>query len=272
MSCARTFLQTNPEGRAYLPSRRTVEIVGHDLLTESIVQLTVRDEYIAQHAQAAQFANLYSSNSLQISPRPFGVAEVHNDEVTFLFAVVGRGTEEFRDKQVGDTIDILGPLGKSFDLSEPGRYLLIGGGLGIPPIAHAAQKLSGRSDVQATALLGYRDVHFADEMLSRHCSDIRTIKNAQGNVITLLDQWLTEQEGDARNLSDVHILTCGPHPMMKAVASWAYKRDVKAQMNLEERMGCGYGTCVVCITPTIHGNQKVCIEGPVFTREELGWE
>ncbi|WP_418968579.1 dihydroorotate dehydrogenase electron transfer subunit [Alloscardovia omnicolens] len=267
---AETFLKTNPEGKAYLPSRRTVEIVGHELLTPSIVRLTVRDEYIAHHAQAAQFANLYSKNAQQISPRPFGIAQVSGDEVSFIFAVVGEGTAEFRDMSVGDSIDILGPLGKPFDMSAPGRYLTIGGGLGVPPVLHAAQKLAQRDDATCTAMYGYRDVHFADDYAAQYCDEVRSIDNAQGNVIDLLNQWLNEQSDDA-DLSDVHILTCGPHPMMKAVATWAREHGVHTQMSLEERMGCGYGTCVVCITPTIDGNKKVCIDGPVFTREELGW-
>ena len=275
---AQTFLKTNPEGKEYLPSRRTVEVVGHELLTDSIVRLTVRDEYIAQHGQAAQFANLYSKNNQQISPRPFGIAEINGDEVSFIFAVVGRGTAEFAQLHVGDSIDILGPLGKPFDLSAPGRYLTIGGGLGVPPVLHAAEKLAGRSDATCTAMYGYRDVHFADDFAARYCDDVRSIDNAQGNVIDLLNSWLEEQQGEQQaqqdgrpDLSDVHILTCGPHPMMKAVASWAREHGVEAQLSLEERMGCGYGTCVVCITPTVDGNKKVCLDGPVFTREELGW-
>ncbi|WP_026181960.1 dihydroorotate dehydrogenase electron transfer subunit [Alloscardovia criceti] len=267
---ASTFTKTNPEGKNYLPSRRTAEIVGHELLTPDIVRLTIRDEYIAQNAQAAQFVNLYSKNPMRLSPRPFGVGEVHGDTVSFIFQVVGEGTTEFRDMQVGDSIDVLGPLGKPFDLSKSGRYLVVGGGLGVPPVMHAAQKLQSREDAQCTAIFGYRNEHFADDYISQFTENYRSIDNAQGNVIDLMNEWLEEQ-GDDPDLSDVQLLTCGPHPMMKAIATWCREHGIAAQMSLEERMGCGYGTCVVCITPTIHGNKKVCIEGPVFTREELGW-
>ncbi|TCD54872.1 dihydroorotate dehydrogenase electron transfer subunit [Alloscardovia theropitheci] len=269
-----TFIKTNPEGKNYRPSRRTVEIVGHELLTQDIVRLTISDEYTAQQGQAGQFVNLYSKNPLQMSPRPFGISEIHGDKVSFIFAVVGRGTAEFRDMSVGDRIDILGPLGKPFDVSKTGRYLLVAGGLGIPPILHAAQKLSQRDDAQVTTMFGYRNEHFADSYVDQYCDDTRSIDNAQGNVIDLLNTWI--QENDVKDLKsraeDIHILTCGPEPMMKAVAAWACEHNIDTQLSLEERMGCGYGTCVVCITPTIHGNQKVCIEGPVFTREELGWK
>ncbi len=271
-----TFTKTNPEGKEYRPSRRTVEIVGHELLTPQIVRLTIRDEYIAQHAQPAQFVNLYSKNAMKISPRPFGIAEINGHDVSFIFAVVGDGTAEFRDMTVGDSIDVLGPLGKPFDISQSGRYLLVAGGLGIPPILHTAQKLSEREDAEGIAVFGYRDTHFADSSIAKYCTDVRTIDNAQGNVIDLLNEWKKVQtsstEADNASAQPVQILSCGPELMMKAVATWAHDNGIPAQLSLEERMGCGYGTCVVCITPTIHGNQKVCIDGPVFTREELGWK
>lgn len=265
------FVKTNPEGKAYMPSRRTVLITEHLMLTPDIVKLTIRDEYIAHHGKPAQFVNLYSKNAQMLSPRPFGIAEINGDEVSFIFAIVGSGTQEFSTLHAGDTIDVLGPLGKPFDLSAAGRYLLVAGGLGIPPILHAAQALASREDTQGIALFGYRDEQFANTFIEHYCEDVRTIDNEHGNVVTLLNQWVQEQPNSA-DFRDVMLVTCGPLPMMKAVASWAEKYNIRSQMSLEERMGCGYGTCVVCVTPTIHGYQKVCIDGPVFTREELGWK
>ena len=95
-----------------------------------------------------------------------------------------------------------------------------------------------------------------------------SIDESEGNVITLLNR--IEGELMDSGLKPV-ILTCGPLPMMKAVAAWAVKRDMACQLSLEQRMGCGYGTCVLCTVDTLDGRLKVCSDGPVFTRERLGW-
>ncbi len=267
----------------YLPSRRTVPIISNEEIAPAVVRLTVRDAYITHHAQPAQFANLYTSDAQKLSPRPFGICDVSGDEVSFIFAVIGEGTKEFRDKKVGETIDILGPLGRPFDISQSGEYLLVGGGLGVPPLISAAQTLQSRDDAHATALFGYRNVHFADPYVARYTDEVMSIEDENGNVITLLDQWFEQHEsaaasdvetstGSSSDLRNITILSCGPMPMMKAVAHWAREHTIDAQMSLEARMGCGYGTCVVCVTPTTDGLKKVCLDGPMFTLDELGWE
>ncbi|MFT8593322.1 MAG: dihydroorotate dehydrogenase electron transfer subunit [Bifidobacterium sp.] len=258
------------DGASYLPSRHTVPIVSVDMLDEGVVQLVIRDRYIAEHAQPAQFANLYTHDGLRLMPRPFGICEIHGDEVSFVFAIVGAGTAQFSRLKAGDRIDVLGPLGTSFDLDASARYLLVGGGLGVPPLIQAAQELhrEGRTE-QVTAIFGYRRNHFADAIVGRYTEDVRSIDETEGNVITVLDRMEDEL---AQGSDRIVILSCGPTPMMKAIAGWASRRSIPTQFNLEERMGCGYGTCVVCVVDTIHGRKKVCLDGPVFTAQELGWE
>ena len=144
----RTVEQAQEAG--FTPTRRTVSIVAVKQLTAGIVRLTFRDEYIAHHVRPAQFVNLYSSNPMHLMPRPFGVSEVDGDEVSLIFAVVGFGTDEFSKLTAGDTIDVLGPLGTPFNLDEAADYVLVGGGLGIPPLLEAAQSLiRGRSPCSA---------------------------------------------------------------------------------------------------------------------------
>ncbi|MFT8704208.1 MAG: dihydroorotate dehydrogenase electron transfer subunit [Bifidobacterium sp.] len=259
------------DGKRYLPSRRTVPVVSVRQLDQGVVELVIRDRYMAEHGKPAQFANLFTHDGLRQMPRPFGICEIHGDEVSFIFAIVGAGTAQFAQMKAGDTIDVLGPLGKTFDLSDPGaRYILVGGGLGVPPLIQAAQYLhdSGRGE-STTAIFGYRKHHFADAIVSQYCDDVRSIDEEQGNVITVLDRMDAEL---TQSSAPVVMLSCGPTPMMKAVAFWASSRGIATQFNLEERMGCGYGTCVVCVVDTIHGRKKICMDGPVFSAQELGWE
>ncbi|MFT8358920.1 MAG: dihydroorotate dehydrogenase electron transfer subunit [Bifidobacterium aquikefiri] len=258
-------------GESYLPARRSVPIVSVRQLDQGVIELVIRDRYMAEHARPAQFANLFTHDGLRLMPRPFGICEICGDEVSFIFAIVGAGTAQFAQMKAGDSIDVLGPLGTTFDLTSPdARYILVGGGLGVPPLIQAAQYLhdSGREN-RTTAIFGYRKHHFADSIVGQYSDDVRSIDEEQGNVITVLDS----MDAELRQISDpVVILSCGPTPMMKAVAFWASSRGIATQFNLEERMGCGYGTCVVCVVDTIHGRKKVCLDGPVFTAQELGWE
>ena len=114
----------------------------------------------------------------------------------------------------------------------------------------------------------YLQEDLGDEYVGRYADKTYSIDESEGNVVTLLDR--IENELVNGELKPV-ILSCGPLPMMKAVAAWAAKRGIEAQLSLEQRMGCGYGTCVLCTVDTAEGRLKVCSDGPVFTREQLGW-
>lgn len=270
MTTATTFVPTVAEATAagFFPSRHEVEVVDNRELTDGVYRLTFRDEYIASHARPAQFVDVYSNDPSKLMPRPFGVCEIDGDEVSLMFAVVGKGTTEFAQLKPGDTIRVMGPLGNSFKTKEPANYVLVAGGLGVPPLVHAAQHIAGVEGAVSTAVFGYRNVHFGDEYVSKYADKVYSIDESEGNVITLLDR--IEDELLGGELKPV-ILTCGPLPMMKAVAAWAAKRDMACQLSLEQRMGCGYGTCVLCTVDTLDGRLKVCSDGPVFTRERLGW-
>jgi dihydroorotate dehydrogenase electron transfer subunit len=254
--------------RKYLPSRRPALVVASEQLSEGVFSLTLRDRYMAHHSASAQFANLYLHDTARLMPRPFGIASVDGDDVRFIFAVVGEGTAQLSTAQVGESIDVLGPLGNGFTLKDDGRYLLVGGGLGVPPLIRAAQEIQ-EMGASSTALFGYRNVHFADSIVGEFAGATLSIDESEGTVIDLLNRWA--KEPSAEEMKEIEILSCGPHAMMKAVATWAKAHGMAAQLSLEARMGCGYGTCVACVTPTVDGLKKVCIDGPVFTTEQLGW-
>ncbi|PWG66487.1 dihydroorotate dehydrogenase electron transfer subunit [Bifidobacterium callitrichidarum] len=258
------------QAAGFFPPRHTVEITDARALADRVMRLTFRDPFIASHAKPAQFVNLFTHDDFMLMPRPFGVSEVEGDEVSVIFAVIGHGTEQLAQLKAGDTVDVLGPLGRGFNLKQDANYILVGGGLGVPPLICAAQKIASLAGSVATSVIGYRDERFAEEYVSRHTDRSWSITNAEGNVVDLLNQLETSGDLDVDGLKPV-ILSCGPLPMMKAVAAWAAKRGIPAQLSMEQRMGCGYGTCVLCTVDTVDGRLKVCTDGPVFTREQLGW-
>ncbi|ERI86144.1 oxidoreductase NAD-binding domain protein, partial [Bifidobacterium breve JCP7499] len=254
----------------FFPPRHNVEITQVAELTDRVMRLTFRDPFIVSHAKPAQFVNLFTHDDFMLMPRPFGVSEVNGDEVSVIFAVVGHGTEQLAQLQAGDTVDVLGPLGRGFNLKEDANYILVGGGLGVPPLIYAAQRLAEHDASFATAVFGYRNDHFAEEYVSRYADWSWSIDDAEGNVVDLLNKLEQDDDLKAYDRKPI-ILSCGPLPMMKAVAAWAAERDIPAQLSMEQRMGCGYGTCVLCTIDTVDGRLKVCSDGPVFTREQLGW-
>lgn len=263
---------------ATVPSRRSAEIAECFEISPGIVRIAIRDEYIAKNAKPAQFANFYTRNSQRLMPRPFGIADIEDDKVGFIFAVVGKGTEEFKHYRAGEKIDVLGPFGKPFDTSKSCDYLLVGGGLGVPPLIRAAQSLSEREDARAVSVFGYRDEQFAQSYVSKYVAngDSYAISDRDGNVVDLLETVYASRFGKLDGASDkavAVILSCGPAPMMKAVAKWAAEHgNIETQLSLEARMGCGFGACYGCVAETASGLKKVCSDGPVFTSEELGWQ
>ena len=132
----------------------------------------------------------------------------------------------------------------------------------------AAQAIAESEGSTSTAVFGYRNVRFGDGYVGRYADKTYSIDESEGNVVTLLDR--IENELVNGELKPV-ILSCGPLPMMKAVAARAAKPRNEAQQSMEQRIGCGYGTCVLCTVDTAEGRLKVCSDGPVFTREQLGW-
>ena len=180
--------ESNNAKYSRLWGRRSVEVLNNEKLDEGVYRLTLRDSEIAKKAAPAQFVNLYSPDPTAMLPRPFGVASVEGDTFTLIFAVIGKGTAKFAELKPRDSIDALGPLGLGFNISKPAHYVLVSGGLGVPPILCAAQTLSKREDSSVTAVLGYRNKRFADDLMKEYISDVHSITNAEGTVITLLDE------------------------------------------------------------------------------------
>lgn len=212
----------------------------------------------------------------QLLRRPISVAYAGWDEpedlATLIFEVRGEGTEWLSRRKVGDELDVIGPLGNGFDVSQPGRYLLVGGGIGIPPLIQYGECL----EQPRTAVLGFRTKDKAFPAITSRFQD-----HCEQTYICTDDGMLGRHgfvDAQVRDILEqdsgyTAILACGPKPMLKSVAKVAAEFGVPCQVSMEERMGCGVGACLVCATPMKDGTVKhVCKDGPVFNAEEVDWD
>lgn len=225
--------------------------------------------------RGGQFLHIKCGDS-QLLRRPISVArtqwEEPEDTATLIFEVRGEGTKWLSQRKAGDKLDVLGPLGNSFNVSKEGRYLLVGGGIGVPPLIEYGELLKW----PRVAVLGFRTKDKAfPSIVSRfqeHCEQtyICTDDGTMGSHGFVDGQVREILENDK---SFTAILSCGPKPMLKSVAAVAAEFGVPCQVSMEERMGCGVGACLVCATPMKDGSMKhVCKDGPVFNAEEVDWD
>ena len=194
--------------------------------------------------------------------RPISVCDCVADELTIIYKVVGEGTEAM-SRMTDGTLDILTGLGNGYDLSAAGdRPLLLGGGVGVPPLYMLAKELIAKG-VTPAVILGFntRDEVFGEEDFKVLGCDV-TVTTVDGTYGTR--GFVT----DAMPESYTYFYTCGPEPMLRAV----YRATVTGgQFSFEERMGCGFGACMGCSCKTKYGNKRICRDGPVLEREEIIW-
>jgi dihydroorotate dehydrogenase electron transfer subunit len=203
--------------------------------------------------------------------RPISICEIdrRNNTLRIVFEIRGQGTAKLTGINVGDNIDMIAPLGNGFTLPEDihpnRRVILVGGGIGIPPLLAVAKIMKESS----TAILGFRsydkiilagDFKRADSHVIT-CTDDGSV-GFRGQVTTPLAEELDKNDVDK-------VYSCGPEPMLKAVIAECVKRDIPCEVSLEERMGCGVGACVVCACRTQSGMKRVCKDGPVFDGKEV---
>lgn len=221
-------------------------------------------------AAPGQFVMLLCGNDTTLR-RPISIAESEGGCLTICYDVRGKGTEWLSERKAGDEIDLLSPIGKGFEVSQSGRALLVGGGIGIYPLLPLARAYGDRS----TALLGFRSEGMVNytENFEKYGCDTEYITDDRGFVTSLVKNELEKGGYDV-------IHTCGPRPMMAAVAALAKEYGVKCEVSMEERMACGVGACHGCICKTLFKSnegiegehyRRVCVDGPVFDAEEIVW-
>lgn len=229
---------------------------------------SMRLEMEAPPSAPGQFLHIKCGHS-RLLRRPISICDWDETQTQIVFEVRGAGTEWLSKRKVGDCLDVLGPLGHGFSMKTGGRYLLVGGGIGVPPLLGCAR----HTDCKCSVVLGFRTAErsmlFEDFRAS--CDEVITMSDdgslgmqgfVDSGVQGILDRGKTF---DA-------ILACGPKPMLRSVARVAAERNIPCQVSMEERMGCGVGACLVCACAMQDGTQKhVCKDGPVFDSREVDW-
>ncbi len=250
-----------------MPIQKECKIVEAVGLNQYAVSITLEAGEIAATAQVGQFVHIKCGEGLLLR-RPISICDYQEGLLRIVFEVRGEGTEWLAQRGVGDMLDVMGPLGHGFDVCGR-KLLLVGGGIGVPPMLACAKKAEG----EVTAVLGFRSAERAmlvqefDEECAKVyvASDDGTI--GEHGLVDAVVLRLTEKEN---NFTD--ILACGPRQMLKAVAGVAAELGIACQVSMEERMGCGVGACLVCACKTADGHYKhACKDGPVFRAEEVDW-
>jgi dihydroorotate dehydrogenase electron transfer subunit len=195
--------------------------------------------------------------------RPISVCDLNGDTVTIIYKVVGKGTEQM-SKMPSGTLDVLTGLGNGYDLSLSGdNPVLIGGGVGVPPMYLLAKRLI-ENGIKPTVILGFntKDEIFYEENFKALGLNVyvTTIDGSYG-----IKGFVTDA---LKDIDYTYFYTCGPEPMLKAVYNAS---KTEGQMSFEERMGCGFGACMGCSCKTLTGNKRICKEGPVMKKEEIIW-
>ena len=235
-------------------------VSSNEHLNKSILKMTLRGDVSAITAPG-QFVNILIDGLFL--RRPISVYDRDDESFTIVYKIVGEGTEKMSEMEPGTELDILTGLGNGYDTSLSGDTpLLLGGGVGVPPLFGLARKLISEGK-KVTAVLGFNtkdEVFCEDEFRAIGC-DV-TVTTADGSYGT--KGFVT----DALPASYSYFYTCGPEPMLRAVYAGT---SVSGQFSFEERMGCGFGACMGCSCKTITGYKRICKEGPVLCKEEIIW-
>ena len=236
-------------------------VLTNEALTGSVYRMRLEGD-LSSFSRPGQFVNLALPGFYL--RRPISVCDIEGDTLTLIYKVVGHGTEAMAEMKPGAILDTLCGLGNGYDTAKSGpRPLLLGGGVGIPPLYGLAKALLSEEKA-VSAVLGFNtaeEIFYADEF--RALGVRVTVTTADGSAGA--KGFVT----DALPAEYSYFYTCGPVPMLRAV----YGRTAgSGQFSFEARMGCGFGACMGCSMMTKNGPKRVCREGPVFEKEEILWE
>ncbi|MBO2515792.1 MAG: dihydroorotate dehydrogenase electron transfer subunit [Clostridiales bacterium] len=238
------------------------EIMENTPLTRDVYRMKLRGD-TGDITRPGQFVNIRIAG-LYLR-RPVSVCDVEGDILTLIYKAVGEGTRKMSGMTAGETLDLLTGLGNGYDLSRAGDApLLLGGGVGVPPLYLLAKELI-RAGKTPRVILGFNtesEVFYENEFRALGCDVmVTTVDGTYGTK-----GFVT---GTINDKPYTFFYTCGPEPMLKAV----YKTSkTSGQMSFERRMGCGFGACMGCSCKTITGSKRICREGPVMDKEDILWE
>ena len=241
--------------------QRILKVKENIALTDSVYKMILEGDTSAIK-NSGEFVNL-EIPSLFLR-RPISVCDYSDSSLTLVYKVVGEGTEVMAKAKVGDKFDVLLGLGNGYDISLCEKSaLLLGGGVGVPPLYNLCKKLIAQGK-KVTVVLGFNtssEIFYEDEFKSLGADvKVTTVDGSYG-----IKGFVTDAIGD---VDYDYFFTCGPLPMLKAVFK---ATSTSGQFSFEERMGCGFGACMGCSCKTNFGNKRVCKDGPVFKKEEILW-
>ena len=237
------------------------KILENTALTESVYRMVLAGD-ISDITRPGQFVNILLDGLFL--RRPISVCDAEGGRLTLLYKVVGKGTEKMSRMAVGEELDILTGLGNGYDLSPSGdRPLLVGGGVGVPPLYMLAKRLIAEGK-EVRVILGFNtaaEVFYEEEFRALGATvTVTTVDGSRGTkgfVTAALDE-----------APYTYFYTCGPEPMLRALHGATI---TSGQYSFEERMGCGFGACMGCSCKTVTGNKRICREGPVLVKEDILW-
>ncbi len=235
-----------------------LEITENTPLTKDVYRMRLAGD-VSAVAAPGQFVNIRLEGLFL--RRPISAYDRDGDSVTIIYKVVGKGTEQLCRMSAGETLNVLTGLGNGYDTSLSGdRPLLLGGGVGVPPLYLLAKKLRLEGK-EVSVVLGFNtkdEVFCEQEFKDLGCRVTVTTVDGSYGVKGFVTDALPEDY--------TYFYTCGPEPMLKAVYRAA---KTEGQFSFEERMGCGFGACMGCSCKTITGYKRICKEGPVLRKEEI---
>ena len=241
--------------------QRIYTVISNDALTQNVYKMVLDGDTSAITAPG-QFVNIQLDGLFL--RRPISVCDYDEKTLTIIYKVVGKGTEVMSRMSAGTELDILTGLGNGYDLSLSGNApVLLGGGVGVPPMYNLAKKLIAQGKT-VSVILGFNtasEIFYENEFKALGCDvQVTTVDGTYGKKGFVTD---------ALPESYTYFYTCGPEPMLKAVYN---ATNTSGQMSFEERMGCGFGACMGCSCKTLTGNKRICKEGPVMKKEEILWD
>lgn len=235
-----------------------------------IIELEAVDKLPEIHP--GNFAEIEITNSPKVFlRRPFSVYDVNpaGNIISFFVKVIGEGTRLLGETKKGDKLNLIYPLGNSFTVPSSGHVLVIAGGSGVAPFILYGRELQKKA-VKTTFLFGARtadEIVLTDQFRALGEVMVTTEDGSLGEKGLVTHHSIFRQD----NLPYDFIVTCGPDPMMKAIARIAKEKNIPCEVSLENTMACGFGACLCCIVPTHRGNLCACTEGPVFNINDLKW-
>ncbi len=240
-------------------------VIEHKPLAKDIYRLELGGDTSAVK-RAGQFVNLQLKDFYL--RRPISIADYNDNSLTLIYKVLGEGTKVMTKLSEGADLDILVGLGNGFDSTQNYKQaILVGGGVGVPPLYRLAKDLAQKGE-KPIIILGFNtaeDIFYLDEFASIPNAKVYVATmdgsyGVRGTVIDLINSLEDQNKVD-------YLYACGPTPMLKAL----HRLGLKGQFSLEERMGCGFGACMGCSHKMKSGAKRICYEGPVFSNEELLW-